>query len=117
MTTIRSIRFPLELSGGGLAVSEDSDVVRNAIMHVLTIEPGEYLTLPNYGVPNRLFDSLPDAGAIVRDTEARLRALLLPDYPTLDIRCSGQFGENGLLDLRIDWSISNIPQPAISLRL
>lgn len=116
MTTIRAITFPLSLDGNNLAVSTDADVIRNAIIHVLSIEPGEYLTRPFYGTPNRLFDSISDVPSIVQDAESRLRNQVSADFPTASFRCSGSIGENGVLDLKIEWELEGIPQPAIVLK-
>jgi hypothetical protein len=117
MTTIRSITFPLRLEGNNLATSTDADVVRNAIMHVLSIQPGEYLQRPTYGTPNRLFDSVQDVPDIVRDMENRLRNQVGADYPTVTFSCSGQLGEDGLLDIQVVWELAGTPQPTIALRL
>lgn len=116
MATIRSIQFPLALDGNNLATSTDADVVRNAIMHVLSIQPGEYLQRPFYGTPQRLFDSIQNAPEIIRDVETRLRNQVGADYPTASFRCTGGLGEDGLLDIRIEWELGSIPQLAIALR-
>lgn len=117
MATIRAIAFPLTLDGNNLATSVDSDVVRNAIMHVLSIQPGEYLTRPFYGTPSRVFDSITDITEIVQDAESRLRNQVGADFPTASFRVSGAMGESGVLDLKIEWELDGLNQPTIVLKL
>lgn len=116
MATIRAISFPLILDGNNLATSVDSDVVRNAIMHVLSVQPGEYLTRPFYGTPSRVFDSVTDVTAIVQDAESRLRNQVGADFSTASFRVSGTIGESGVLDLKIEWELDGLTQPAIALK-
>jgi O-glycosyl hydrolase len=114
MPTIRSIKYPLSLSAtGGLEVSTDFDVYRNAIFQILETLPYERVMQPTYGTPNYVFTTVSAVGVVTE----RIRISLRTQLPAVDFDVTGALTDDGDVNITIAWTLQNVPQPEIRYRI
>jgi hypothetical protein len=114
MPTIRSLKYPLTLSAtGGLEVSEDFEVYRNAIFQILETMPYERVMQPTYGTPNYVFSTVSAVGVITE----RIRISLTTQLPAVGFDVSGTVSDDGVVTVAIGWTLNNIPQVEIRYRI
>jgi len=114
MPTIRSLKYPLSISAaGGLEVSEDFDVYRNAIFQILETLPYERVMQPTYGTPNYVFSTVSAVGVVTE----RIRISLRTQLPAVDFDVTGSLTDDGDVNITIAWTLKNIPQPEIKYRI
>lgn len=114
MAIQRGIRYPLTLSNGGLAVSEDIDLVKEAIFSVLETRPGERIMRFSYGTYDYIFDTVKDPGVICEQIRISLRTQI-PEIDQLEV--TGKIDESGVMQVQILWGVNGIPQPPIGYQL
>lgn len=113
MAIIRSLKYPITLEDGGLAVSEDYDVIKEAIFNVLECRNGELIMRHDFGTPNFIFTSVPNPAVICE----RIRIALTSQIPNVKFQVSGNINEDGIMGVEVQWSLDNIPQPPIKFQL
>lgn len=117
-STLRAIGYPLTLDGnGGLALSYGTDVIRDEFRSALTTWQRERVMRQQYGLPGSLvFSAYPSpAVAAERIRLALMRAL--GGRKGLSYSVSANPGENGVIEVTIDWSFNGEPQPALRYQL
>jgi phage baseplate assembly protein W len=114
MPTIRSLQHPLTIRNGGLATSEDFDVLRQSIDSVLSTRLFERVMAVDYGTPSYVFEIVQDPGVICEQIRISL-ATQIPEVDSFSI--TGQINEDGVMDVRIEWTADSVPQPPIQYRL
>jgi hypothetical protein len=113
MALRRGYSYPLQIESGGLKLSEDFDLIREAIEQVLVTIPTERIMQPNYGTPDYVFTATPLPVVIERirtSLEAQIREVT-------DFEITGKISENGAIELTIGWYVDGVPQPPILYRL
>ena len=114
MPTIRSIKYPLTLSAtGGLEVSTDFDVYKNAIFQILETLPYERVMQPTYGTPNYVFTTVSAVGVVTE----RIRISLRTQLPAVDFDVTGSLTDDGDVNIVIAWTLQNVPQSEIRYRI
>lgn len=110
----RGFSYPLRIEEGSLGLSEDSDLIREAIFSVLETRWFERVMRPSYGTPDYVFESVRDTSAIA---EQILQALETQIEGVSSWKVSGTIDDSGVLRIAIDYSVAQIPQPPIKYRL
>lgn len=111
----RGIRYPLTLKNGGLAISEDYDLLQEAIFSVLETRIGErIMRVDSYGTPSYIFETIQNPALICE----QIRLSLVTQIPEVEsFSVTGVIAEDGVMDVRIEWTADDIPQPPIQYRL
>ncbi|MBW4670429.1 MAG: GPW/gp25 family protein [Cyanomargarita calcarea GSE-NOS-MK-12-04C] len=112
-TILRGLAYPLQISNGSLKLSEDLDCIRDAIFTVLEVRPGELVMRQQFGCPDFVFDAVQHPQAVL----SRIKVALEEQIPDVEFEVTGNVEESGVFNVRIEWSIDEIPQPPISLNL
>ncbi len=113
MTTVRGLAYPLQVFNGSLKLSEDFDTIRDAIFGVLETRPKERIWHPDFGCPDFVFDAVQHPQAVL----SRIKVALEEQIPDVAFEVTGNIQEDGAFNVRIEWSIDEVPQPPISLQL
>lgn len=113
MAIRRGIRYPLTLSNGGLAVSVDADLVKEAIFSILETRPYERV-MRDYGTYDYVFDTIKDPGVICEQIRISLRTQI-PEIDQLEV--TGKIDESGVMQVQILWGVNGVPQPPVGYQL
>lgn len=115
MNTIakRGLRYPVALANGGLALSEDGDLKRDAIISVLQTRPYERVMRPDYGTPDYVFDAPPSAAVIA----SQIQLALENQVTGVEFAVEAEATEAGDLLLSVPYAIQGVEQPPIQYRL
>lgn len=97
--SIQGLAYPLEVSNGGLALSQDADLLHDHILSFLETEPLERVMALDYGTRNFLFTSQPDWGAVAAEVEARLIA----NIPQCEFTVASSLNDAGEALLQVNW--------------
>jgi hypothetical protein len=109
----RGLSYPLALSDGGLSVSTDLDLIRQAICSVLETRPFERIMRPRYGLSDLTFEAHPNPSIIAE----RVRQALEVQIADVDFVVTGTIEESGAYTLSVQWAVDELPQPPIEYRL
>lgn len=110
----RGLRYPLTIINGGLAVSTDFDLIKEAIFSVLETRIFERVMRGNYGTPSFIFETIQDPNVICE----QIRISLATQIPELDeVNVTGSISEDGVMQVQILWRVDGIDQPPIGYRL
>lgn len=112
---IQGLKYPLELKGGGLALSSDVELVAQGILSILKTRPGERVMLPRYGVRDQVFDAVRDASDVSMEIQRALDTQL--QIPGVIVNVTAQANDDGLVQVTVAWSLNGIPQPPIGYEL
>jgi hypothetical protein len=113
MTKLRGLAYPLQVKNGSLKLSEDLDTVRDAIFGVLETRPGERIMRGRFGCPDFIFDAVAHPQVVL----SRIQVALEEQISDVDFEVNGDIDEDGAFNVRISWSVGEVPQPPISLVL
>ena len=113
MALRRGFSYPFQVESGGLKLSEDLDLIREAIHQVIETIPTERVMQPNYGTPDYVFTATPLPVVI-----ERIRISLETQIQEVsDFEITGTIDDNGTISLSIGWFVDGIPQPPVLYRL
>lgn len=110
----RGLSYPIQIEDGGLKLSEDLDLIREAIYSVLETRWFERAMRPGYGTPDYIFTAVQNENLIAEQIRQALETQILG---VDEWRVEGNAYDNGVLELSINYSISRIPQPPIKYQL
>ena len=111
----RGLRYPIQLINGGLAVSTDFDLIKEAIFSVLETRLGErIMRVASYGTPSYIFETIQDPNVICEQIRISL-ATQIPEVESFNV--TGAINEDGVMNVRIEWTADSIDQPPIQYRL
>lgn len=113
MVQRRGVSYPLQIVNGSLRVSEDYDLIREAIASVLETRQLERVLRPDYGTPDFVFSTVSRNGAIAE----RMQLSLEQQIDDAECRVIGRASESGDYYARVEWAAGEIPQPPIEYRL
>jgi phage baseplate assembly protein W len=113
MTKLRGLAYPLQVFNGSLKLSEDFDTIRDAIFGVLETRPTERIMRSQFGCPDFIFDAVTQPQVVL----SRIKVALVEQIPDVGFEVTGNIKEDGGFNVRIEWSIADVPQPSISLVL
>lgn len=113
MVKVRGLAYPLQVFNGSLKLSEDFDTIRDAIFGVLETRPRERIWRADFGCPDFVFDAVQHPQAVL----SRIKVALEEQIPDVAFEVMGNIQEDGAFNVRIEWSIDEVPQPPISLIL
>jgi len=115
MTNIRGLTYPLQVSGGGLSLSTDAQLVEERIISVLETRPFERIMRADYGLPDDTFETMQPAAI-----DAKISNAIAEQVGAVqDLSVSGNWtnGETGIYSVTITYSVSGDLQPPLSLSL
>lgn len=112
---VRGVSFPLQVTGDGkLKTSDDLDLVRDHIFHVLYTENRERVMRPAFGLPDYIFDSLSDFSVVY----SAVRSVLKTQVRGVDdFNVTGRFYAPATLQLKIEWEVSGYPQEPLGFKI
>lgn len=115
MTSLRGLRYPLQVSNGGLQLVEDEVLVEQQIISVLETRPFERIMRADYGLPDYVFET-------VRPTEidAKIFEAIINQVSSIDdLSVVGNWdnGDGGLYTVSINYTVKGAPQPPLTLSL
>lgn len=112
---IRGVSFPLQVTDdGSLKTSEDVDLLRDRIFHILYTEQKERIMRPAFGLPDYAFETRASFTPIYES----IRSALITQVKGVDsFEVSGSFFPPATLQLRIDWMVSGFPQEPLGFEL
>ncbi len=113
MATLRNLAYPLTAKNGSLALSEDYSVIRDAIFSVLETRPGERVLRVRFGSPDFIFDSVAHPQGIL----SRIQTALEEQIVDVEFSVTGSIGDDGVLPVRIEWSVNGQLQAPIEFIL
>lgn len=116
MTIRRGFSYPLQVDNGGLKLSEDADLVAEAIYSVLETRIGERVWRPrSYGTPDYCFSAVSNAAFIPARMEVALQEQVTdPD----EFQVIGAFNETeGTVFVDLRYTLNKIEQPPIQFVL
>lgn len=113
MALRRGFSYPFQIESGSLKLSEDFDLIKEAIDQVLSTVPTERVMQPNYGTPDYVFTATP-LPVIIERIRISLE-VQIPEVSDFEIR--GTIGDDGTISLSIGWFVDGIPQPPVLYRL
>lgn len=109
-----TLKYPIQLVDGKLALTSGSLVDRDAIISVIETRLQERVMRPlSYGTPDYLFESVATASLI----PARLELALKNQIPVVKFQVSGKVDEAGVQTLSIYWWDNNNELDIINLEL
>ena len=109
----RGCKYPLAIKNGGLALSEDLDLVKEGIFSILQTEVYERVMRPTYGVPDRLFSLQPDFSRTLYDFDRRLNRQIF--YQGVRFQVDGGIDEDGTGTVTVVWDVDGIPQLGLQI--
>lgn len=115
MTDIRGLTYPLQVSGGGLSLSTDAQLVEERIISVLETRPFERIMRADYGLPEDTFETIQPAAI-----DAKISNAIAEQVGAVqDLSVSGNWtnGETGIYSVTITYSAAGDLQPPLSLSL
>ena len=112
--TKRGFSYPLSIEDGGLRLSTDYDLVKEAIFSVIETRLLERIMRPNLGMPEYIFTAVYDKTIIAEQIRQALQTQVA-EVEDWDI--SGKANDTGVFELTINYVINRIPQPAIKYQL
>jgi hypothetical protein len=112
---IRGISFPLQVTeDGGLKTSEDLNLVRDRIFHVLYTMQGERIMRPAFGITDSTFEVRGNFTPIYEG----IRAALTQQVKNVDsFSVSGEFAPPSTLRIQINWIVKSFPQNPLQFEL
>jgi hypothetical protein len=113
MVAVRGLAYPLQVFNGSLKLSEDVDTIRDAIFGVLETRPKERIWRSQFGCPDFIFDAVQHPQAVL----SRIKVALEEQIPDVVFEVTGDIQDSGVFNVRVEWSIDEVPQPPISLVL
>jgi hypothetical protein len=114
MALITGYKFPLEIdSSGNLVLAEDSDYISGLILSYVSVDLGERLGLPNYGLPDYLLRSYQSFGFAGDDLKRRLTA----DIPQAEFAVNSELDDNGQALITVFWSYNGVNQEPVIFSL
>ena len=109
----RGLTYPLGLANGGLELSEDVALKRDAVISVLQTRPYERVMRPTYGTPDYVFEAPPSAEVVASQVQ-----LALENQVTgCTFAVEAQAADTGDFTLTVQYSVNQIEQPVIQYRL
>ena len=106
----RGISFPLQVtSDGGLETSEDTNLIRDWIFHLLYTERWERIMRPSFGVPDLTFETRSSFTPVY---EAVRQALKQQVERVDEFEVSGEFVAPSTLILQVKWYVSGFMDSA-----
>ena len=106
-STLRGLKYPLELDGsGGLKLSSNYDRIGEQILEVLQTRIGERVYRPFFGVPEMLFETI-DEYTLAQTIRSQLLASV-PVIPNLEVRVS--LSEDGGANIAVFYSVEGSEQ-------
>ena len=112
-TAIRGVSYPLKIVNGNLSLSTDIDLVKESIFSVLETRPFERIMRPAYGTPDMVFDAISSHEYVLH----QIRMSLETQIEDVSFDVSGEIEDTGEMNVTVEWSIDNIPQPPIEYKL
>lgn len=109
----QTVTYPLTISNGSLQLSQNEDLILEAILSVLETRPTERIERPEYGTPDFAFESISNALSIVGRVEA---SLVDQVDGSENLRVLGSVVETGVVELQIKYDIDRT-QKDLYLRL
>ena len=113
MPTIKGIAYPLKIKDGGLEVVSDTALLRSHIYSVLTTYKQERILNPAFGLPQMVFTSIPAPSVITE----RIRSVLKLYVPSVSFSVVINIQEGGVVNVKVDWAVNQLPQPSIEYLL
>jgi phage baseplate assembly protein W len=114
MAIKRGFTYPLQIENGTLMLSEDLDLVREAIYSVLETRYYERVMRPSYGTPDYIFTAV-YSSAVICDQVYQALDTQIPDVTSWKV--DGAIDDTGTFVMTIDYMVDNIPQPPVIYRL
>jgi len=115
MAQKRGLSYPLRISNGRLALSEDLALVEDQIVSVLETRPFERVMRSDYGFDPGIFSTLePNAinAAIAFAVESEV-----PEVTNLEVNGEVDTIDSGTYQVVLRYSVNGIPVPPLSLAL
>lgn len=110
----KGISYPLQLVNGGLKTSTDFDLIREAIASILETRLGERIMRLEFGTPSYIFESVQKPEVICE----QIRIALVTQISEVDsFQVGGEINEDGVMQVRILWTVESIQQPPIQYQL
>lgn len=111
MAIVTSLSYPLQIKDGGLQVSTDYDVIREAIYSVLETRPYERVMQPTYGTPDFIFSTYTNSSIVAEMVRIQLEEQL----SGVEFEVTGSIDDSGTSRLSIQWSVDDVAQAAITV--
>lgn len=115
MTDIRGLSYPLQISGGGLKVSTDADLIEERIISVLETRPFERIMRADYGLPDDTFETIQPAAIDAKISNAI--AEQVGEIEDLSVKGNWTQGEDGVYSVTITYKVAGNLQPPLTLSL
>jgi hypothetical protein len=115
MASTRGLRYPLQVSNGNLAISEDLASVEDQIISVLETRRFERVMRSNYGFDPGIFDTLEPNAINARIYNAVLNQV--PAANNVQVKGSLASGDDGLYRVEIKYTVQGVPQPPLRISL
>ena len=109
----RGLSYPLTLSNGGLWLSEDDQLKRDAVISVLQTRPYERVMRPSYGTPDYVFDAPPSAAVVA----SQIQMALDNQVTGCTFAVEAEAADTGDFTLTIQYQVNGVEQPLIQYRL
>lgn len=105
--------YPLAVANGKLQVTNSYEqIVRQHIRHAIDTRIEELLMLPEYGTPNFAFTSSNNLAVLLSNIKDAVK-LSLTEFEDVFIDITGNFTDDGRLDVEIAYSIADVAQLSI----
>ena len=115
MAQKRGLTYPLQITNGRLALSEDLALVEEHIIAVLDTRPFERVMRSDYGFDPTIFDTL-EPNAI----NARISAAVenqVPEVTNLEVSGGVDTADQGIYNVKLKYTVNGITVPPLSLAL
>lgn len=113
-TRRQSFAYPLRLTGAGsLELASGDSVIQDRIRSILETRPGEMAMRREYGLSDQAFTAIPSPDVI--SERIRQAVEIQMNGEALVFVTAELVGEEGRLDLRIDWQTQDAGQDSGSL--
>jgi phage baseplate assembly protein W len=109
----RGLAYPLTLSNGGLWLSEDAELKRDAVISVLQTRPYERVMRPAYGTPDYVFEAPPSAAVVA----SQIQMALDNQVTGCTFAVEAEAADSGDFTLSIQYQVNGVEQPLIQYRL
>lgn len=113
MPSLRTLRYPLAVKNGSLALSEDYNTIRDAIFSVLETRPGERVLQPRFGSPDFIFDAVGHPQAVL----SRIQTALEEQIADVNFEVTGAIDDSGAFSVRVEWEVEGNLQAPIEFVL
>lgn len=94
------IKFPLTVVNGNLAVTSEGDLYKGHILSWLKTLPKERVMVPQYGMQDYLFQTIPNISYITTTVKEGLQQYI----PEVSFEVQGAISDTGEVELYIYWS-------------